>query len=121
MLQFLINCSIRIFKDMNYFYPKATSNIIIKANPKINPNVAKFLFSLIDSGNSSLATTAIIAPAANESKNGNTLLTVKTNITPITADIGSTNADACPNIKLLNLDRPSFLSGKDTAAPSGKF
>ena len=62
--------------------------------PKIKPKVAKFLFSFIDSGNNSLATTAIIAPAANANKNGNTFLILNTNIAPITADTGSTNADA---------------------------
>ncbi len=107
------------FKLFNY--PRATSNIIIIAKPAINPKVARFLFSFIDSGSSSLAATAIMAPAANANKNGNTLLTVNTNTTPITADIGSTIPDNCPHIKLLNLEKPSFLSGKDTAAPSGKF
>ena len=67
---------------------------IINTKPAISPKVAKFLFSCIDSGNNSLAATAIIAPAANASKNGNTLLTVNTNTTPITAAIGSTNPDA---------------------------
>lgn len=47
----------------------------------------------MDSGNNSLAATAIIAPAANESRIGKILLIVITNITPITADIGSTRAE----------------------------
>ncbi len=90
-------------------------------NPAISPNVARFLFSCIDSGSNSLAATAIIAPAANASKNGNTLLTVNTKITPNTADIGSTIPDSCPHIKLFVLENPSLRSGSDTAAPSGKF
>lgn len=104
-----------------FFYPSATSNIIIIVKPNINPKVDRFLFSLIDSGSNSRAATVIIAPAAKASKNGKILFIVKTNITPITAEIGSTRADAWPNIKLLNLEKPSFLNGIETAAPSGKF
>ena len=103
------------------FYPKATSNTIIKTNPAISPRVDKFLFSFTDSGNNSLATTIIIAPAANASKNGSKLLIYITSTAPIIAAIGSTSADACPIIKLLNLEYPSLLNGRDTAAPSGKF
>ena len=76
------------------FYPKATSRTIININPKITPTVDKFLCSFTDSGNNSLATTIIIAPAAKASRNGNMLHIYITNIAPITAAIGSTNADA---------------------------
>lgn len=81
-------------KPEDIYYPKATSKTIIKINPKIKPKVAKFLFSFIDSGNNSLATTAIIAPAAKASKNGKILRIPKTRTTPIIADMGSTRADA---------------------------
>ena len=88
---------ILIVWEYNYFaifYPSATSNIIIIVKPNINPKVDRFLFSLIDSGSNSRAATVIIAPAAKASKNGKILFIVKTNITPITAEIGSTRADA---------------------------
>lgn len=110
-----------ISSKQRYFYPSATSKTIIKTNPNTNPIVARFLFSFTDSGKSSLATTAIIAPAENESKIGIILLTARTKRTPITADKGSTKADACPIKKLLFLEKPSLLRGSDTAAPSGKF
>lgn len=48
-------------------------------------------------------------------------LIIKTNNAPITADIGSTKADACPKIKLFVFELPELLRGRDTAAPSGKF
>lgn len=38
-----VSKSICIAKAYFYFYPKATSNIIIKTNPNISPNVARFL------------------------------------------------------------------------------
>ena len=62
-----------------------------------------------------------MAPAENDNKNGNMLLTDKAAITPITPAIGSTSPEACPYKKLFVLDIPSLLNGKDTAAPSGKF
>lgn len=93
--------------------------MIIK--PNINPNIDRFLFFSKDSGKSSPVATNIIAPAAKDNKKGKILLTNVTNIAPITAEIGSTRADKDPNIKLLFLEIPSFLSGRDTAAPSGKF
>lgn len=89
---------------LQFFYPSATSKIIIITKPNISPSVDRFLCSLTDSGNNSLAATIIIAPAANASKNGIILLIYITSIAPITADIGSTNADACPIMKLLNLE-----------------
>ena len=48
-----------LFKD----YPKATSNIIIIINPKVNQSVEAVLCVLLDSGISSLTQVAIIAPA----------------------------------------------------------
>ena len=49
-------------------YPSATSKTIIRINPKINPKVVSFLFSIDASGNSSAPTTAIIAPAEKAKK-----------------------------------------------------
>ena len=89
--------------------------------PNINPSVERFLFSEIDSGNNSRDATVIIAPAAKDKRMGKILLMAKTSITPITADIGSTKAEACPIKKLFFLENPSFLRGSETAAPSGKF
>ena len=63
-------------------YPRATSITIIKIKPKINPIVVRFLFPVIASGRSSLATTVIIAPAANERKNGSVLLMNDIKTTP---------------------------------------
>lgn len=48
-------------------------------------------------------------------------VTCVTRTAPKTPAMGSTMPEACPYIKLLKRERPSRLSGMETAAPSGKF
>ena len=58
--------------NTKFFYPNVLSKIIIIANPKITPKVAKLeYFPFWDSGINSSTITKIIAPAANANKNGN--------------------------------------------------
>ena len=77
-----------------FYYPNATSKIIIVINPSINPIVVKALFSIDDSGNNSDPTTETIAPAEKAKKNGSILLMLIAAIAPKTPAIGSTMPDA---------------------------
>ena len=111
-------CSL-FFHNNLIFYPKATSKTIINTNPTIKPNVDKFLFSFIDSGNSSLEATISIAPAANASKNGSILLIditlVGINVRPLVL------RDKNVIILLVAVSFLGFLSCKDFIAlrPNG--
>ena len=81
------------------------SNIIIIINPIKVQSVIKFLLLLVWlSGINSQTTTYIIAPAANDNKNGNKAWTLITNNAPITAEIGYTIALSWPKKKALNFE-----------------
>ena len=73
-----------------FYYPNATSKIIIVINPSIKPIVVKALFSIDASGNNSDPTTETIAPAEKAKKNGSILLILIAAIAPKTPAIGST-------------------------------
>ena len=73
------------------------------------------------SGTSSSTTTKIIAPAAKARVYGRIGPAEMTKAAPNTAATGSTIAETCPHRKLPLRERPSRRSGRDTAAPSGKF
>ena len=49
--------------NIHFFYPKATSSIIIIINPNVNHSVEAVLLVLLASGISSDTQVAIIAPA----------------------------------------------------------
>ena len=78
-------------------------------------------FSNRASGIMSSATTNIIAPAANANSHGCAFIKVVARKYPTVAATGSTAPLPVPNKNALILLPVALLSGKDTAAPSGKF
>ena len=98
-------------KDSNYLYPSATSKIIIIKNPIPTPIVPILdCFCVWAPGISSSDTTYIIAPAANDSKNGirgvNIFVSSSVNI----AAIGSTSPDSVPIMNDFVFLYPSLFS-----------
>ena len=70
-------------------YPRATSKIIIIEKPIIvNIAMSSFFSLLWLSGINSDTTTYIIAPAANDRKNGSKIWTLRTSMAPITPNMG---------------------------------
>ena len=78
-------------------------------------------FCVFAPGISSSDTTYIIAPAANDSKNGITGVNKFVSSIVSIAAIGSTIPDSVPIINDVVFLYPSLFSGIDIIAPSGKF
>ena len=109
-------------KPYHGFYPSATSSIIININPIPTPIVPILdCFCVFAPGISSSATTYIIAPAANESKNGIVGANMFVNNIVRSAAIGSTIPDSVPIMNDFVFVYPSPFNGIDIIAPSGKF
>ncbi len=103
-------------------YPRTTSRIIITENPIAKNTVPVFECEPCDiSGISSSTTTYIIAPAANDKKNGITGTIIFASIIVIIAPKGSTAPESTPPRNACDLLIPSDLSGIEIMAPSGKF
>ena len=103
------------------FYDKPTSRAIIKEKPKISPMQAKVLFLLNASGINSLALTAIMHPAENESKKGSRSVVMFEKTNPSSTPISSNIPLKDPIRKDLKEDILDSFRGRLIHEPSGRF